>query len=110
MQQFHQAEWSARHGICGQLDDLRYAEFGLKLLYAEMPHVMPAGARQDVERHIRERLLAEGGDVPRLTIAGAPSAVSSLRSMGEDVEFLNEIKTFICAMASRVAWPRLNRK
>jgi exodeoxyribonuclease-1 len=60
MQQFHQVEWVARHGICGQLDDLRYAEFGLKLLYAEQPAAMPLDARRGIERHIRERLACGG--------------------------------------------------
>jgi hypothetical protein len=96
------AEWAARHGICGQLDDLRYAEFGLKLLYAEQPAAMPSDARQDIERHIRERLLAEGAEMPWLTIAGALGAVATHKAEGEDIAFLNEIEEFIFALKHRL--------
>jgi hypothetical protein len=43
-------------------------------------------------------LLAEGEDVPWLTIAGALSAVASLRAEGEDVAFLNKTEQFILTM------------
>jgi hypothetical protein len=102
MQQFHQAEWIARHGICGQLDDLRYAEFGLKLLYAGMPAAMPSNARQDIERHIRERLLAEGDDVPWLTLAGALAQVETLRGDVRNADILDEIERFILTMRWRL--------
>ena len=102
MQRFHQADWADRHGICGRLDDLRSAEFGLKLLYAERPDALPPDARHDIERQMRERLLAEGDDVPWLTLAGALRAVAALRADGEDAGRLDEIEQFIQQMRHRV--------
>jgi exodeoxyribonuclease-1 len=102
MQQFHQADWTERHGLCGRFDDLRYAEFGLKLLYAERPDALPPDVRHDVERHIRERLLAEGDDVPWLTLAGALAAIAALRADGEDAGLLDEIEQFVQQMRRHV--------
>ena len=71
MAEFHEAGWSERAVLLGRLADARLQILGERLLYTEVPEVMP---EQGLSRHradIAARLMAEEAAVPWLTLPQA---------------------------------------
>ena len=71
MRAFHEAEWPSRAALLGSLADPRLQVIGERLLYTEAPEVMPAEGLSNYRGGVAERLLADEGAVPWLTLSGA---------------------------------------
>ena len=97
MRQFHAADQGEKVSLIGRLLDERFAELGLKLLYAEMPHAMPEDARREMDRHFAERLLTDG-KVPWLTIPAALAELAERRAAGARPDHLSEIEAYLNEM------------
>ena len=63
MRQFHVVPWRDRYVLTQAMQDGRFREFGLRILYAEMPDTLPAGERERLEKWERGRIDGSTADV-----------------------------------------------
>lgn len=102
MEQFHQAPWAERLGICARLADTRVAELGRRLVFLEQPEELPELERAEYVEWVTQRLTTEE-DVPWLTISKALQEVDDLGGRRtEDGAQLQEIREHLLTMANRV--------
>jgi len=82
MQQFHAAPWEKRFELTQAMQDSRYREFGIRILHAEMPEVLPSEERVRMGQWRRARIDGSPADVAWLTKAKALEQLSEVGSTG----------------------------
>ncbi len=103
MEQFHDLPWQERHALCDRLEDARFAELGRRLIYLEQPDALPDVERVRFDHWVSDRMLTEEA-VPWTTIPKALQDVDDLRRRNpDDADRLDEIRTFLLALADRYA-------
>ena len=68
MEEFHSTAWSKRPNVLSDFSDNRLKILGERLLLTEAPEVMPAPIRTAHDVEVAQRLLAEEGTVPWMTL------------------------------------------
>ncbi len=100
MMSFHKAPAEEKSALCHKLQDTRYREMALRLIYADhLDHMDPVD-RHRIEKDFQDRLLTEE-KMPWLTIPAAFKELKELREQGDKLELLAEIEVFIEGMRQR---------
>lgn len=95
MQRFHNAPWEDRLGIAMEMVDLKIKRIAKRLIYFEIPEVLPEKARVALGHEIQERLNAHDDVLPWRTVADAQQELAKLQSEDDDgslLEFINDLK------------------
>lgn len=100
LEAFHAAPWEERFDIVITINDERYKELGLRLLYAERPDLLPEEMRTALDSEFSTRLLGEelGGE-PWLTLPKALVQTNDLlaNATGEEHTLLTDLASFLTA-------------
>jgi len=102
MMAFHKAAAEEKSALCYKLQDTRYREMAMRVMYTDHPDHMDSADRHRMEKDFKDRLLTEE-KMPWLTIPAAFKELEELRGQGSKLELLAEIEIFIQAMHKRFA-------
>ena len=97
MTAFYQAEWSDRAALLGGFVDQRLQVLGQRLLYTEVPEVMPVDGLMSCRTDMARRFLAEEGTVPWLTLPQAIRETDELlvASTSSEVSLLKDLLGYL---------------
>ena len=97
MTAFHQAEWSDRAALLGGFVYQRLQVLGQRLLYTEVPEVMPVDGLMSCRTDMARRFLAEEGTVPWLTLPQAIRETDELlvASTGSEASLLKDLLGYL---------------
>lgn len=103
MAKFHHVPWDERITILSSIEDPRINELAHRLVYFERPELLPATTVADYTAWVSERVLAEGDNVPWMTVNKAIRETEALLqdARGPDAELLGEVREFIRSVADR---------
>ena len=102
MAAFHDAPWEKRVAIVQSFDDERLRWFGLRLMYCEARHFLPASLRSEVEHLLADQLTGDGTGA--LTYEMALAETDKLLNEGADSEhLLSEYRRYLLERSARVA-------
>ena len=103
MVKFHHVPWDERVAIVSRIEDPRINELAHRLVYFERPDLLPATTLADFKAWVAARVLAEGDNVPWMTVNNALRDTEALLqdAGGPDAELLREVKTFLHGFADR---------
>lgn len=79
MEDFHRAPWQEKHRLLEQFEDIRFLEFGERILYAEFPSGLPPERLAYMKAWHRQRYHSKD-DVPWLTISKGIAELEAART------------------------------
>jgi len=88
MQQFHVVPWHLRLDVVARFSDDRLRRLGQRAIYFEMPHLLPAGVRANLDKAVRDRWTGDG-TAPWTT---ASSALSDLDAISDRLTHPNLVE------------------
>ena len=97
MEEFHRVAWDERATLASTMEDPRIQELARRLIYFERPDLLPATTVADLRAWVSRRVLAEGDDVPWMTVNKAIRETEALLqdAGGPDAELLREAHSFL---------------
>jgi len=99
-QEFHKAEWKDRLVIADKIKDERYNYFAKRLIYEEVPDLLPKDLYNEIHRSVAKRILSTA-DEKWITIPKAYNELDSLRVKYEEegdqerLAMTNDINNFL---------------
>ena len=101
MAKFHRVPWAERIEIASRIEDQRIYELAHRLIYFERPDLLPATMATDLRAWVPKRVLAEGDNVPWMTVSKALRDAEALLqdARGSDAKLLGEVKEFLGGVA-----------
>ncbi len=104
MEQFHDADWADRVALADRIDDSRLSEFAWRLIYSERPDLLPAAKAVELGAWRAERVLADEGAVPWMTIEKALRETDDflVNATGDEAALLGEVKDYLYNLAERL--------
>ncbi len=104
MEQFHNVDWADRAVLADRIDDPRLSEFTWRLIYFERPDLLPAAKAAELGAWRAERVLADEGAVPWMTIEKALRETDDFlaNATGDEAALLGEVKDYLYDLAERL--------
>ncbi len=95
MRAFHDARsWEARLAIALEMEDPRFKELGVLLVYEECPEALGISMRREVEVKIARRLLTDNRDVPWTTLPMAREQIEEHRASNGNSPAIDALERF----------------
>ena len=101
MEEFHRTAPESKHTLCQQFEDIRFTEFGLRLIYAENPDHLPPSERDRLNTLYKGRFHSND-EVAWMTFTKARADIDRLRAEGQGNQaLLSSIEMYINTLAQR---------